>query len=73
VQRIGLGQHMMKAAQDISQHHSMAGVMLKCQTSNHAALAFYKRLSFQVDEMSPSPADCFLLLSKTNPETDTLR
>lgn len=52
----GLGSHMMKALELVAYQEKMHYVMLTVFAANKGAKRFYKRLGYDLDELSKSPA-----------------
>ncbi|XP_052896894.1 N-alpha-acetyltransferase 40 [Anopheles moucheti] len=52
-QRKGLGAFMMKALEQMAQRFSMERVVLTVLKNNQDGMRFYRRLGYEVDEMSP--------------------
>lgn len=53
-QRLGLGQRLMQAIESMATTLAMDKVMLTVFRSNTAAMDFYQRLDYEIDESSPS-------------------
>uniref|UniRef100_A0A182TH79 N-alpha-acetyltransferase 40 n=1 Tax=Anopheles melas TaxID=34690 RepID=A0A182TH79_9DIPT len=52
-QRKGLGAFMMKALEQMARHFCMERVVLTVLKNNEDGMRFYRRLGYDVDEMSP--------------------
>ncbi|XP_053677791.1 N-alpha-acetyltransferase 40 [Anopheles nili] len=52
-QRKGLGAFMMKALEQMARHFSMERVVLTVLKNNDDGMRFYRRLGYDIDEMSP--------------------
>ncbi|XP_050078534.1 N-alpha-acetyltransferase 40 [Anopheles maculipalpis] len=52
-QRKGLGAFMMKALEQMAKHFSMERVVLTVLKNNEDGMRFYRRLGYEVDDMSP--------------------
>ncbi|KAK8075714.1 acyl-CoA N-acyltransferase [Apiospora hydei] len=56
LQGTGLGRQLLGYHEQVARHTPTVGkVMLTCFLSNDRALAFYRRLGFEKDEISPEP------------------
>lgn len=53
VRKLGLGSHLMSAAEDIAQRVGVEKVMLTCFLSNEHALRVYEKRGYKVDACSP--------------------
>lgn len=54
--RTGLGRQLLEYHEQVARHTpTIEKVMLTCFLSNERALAFYRKLGFEKDEMSPEP------------------
>ncbi|KAK8121715.1 hypothetical protein PG984_010385 [Apiospora sp. TS-2023a] len=56
LQGTGLGRQLLEYHEQVARHTpTVEKVMLTCFLSNERALAFYRKLGFETDEMSPEP------------------
>ncbi|EON62607.1 hypothetical protein W97_01831 [Coniosporium apollinis CBS 100218] len=53
VRRLGLGSHLMDAAEQVARDVGVSSAMLTCFTSNVAAEAFYRKRGYKVHKSSP--------------------
>lgn len=54
--RTGLGRQLLEYHEQVARHTpTVDKVMLTCFLSNEGALAFYRKLGFEKDDISPEP------------------